>query len=287
MKGKKDYKEGYCWKERMRILIIGCGSIGNVLARAAQEMKEIDTIYFTDKSMQRAEARSRQYPKGRFAIYDEKELLRIIEEVDLVIEAASQDAAKMFAPICLEKGRDIMVMSVGAFYDDDFRERCFRLASEKRARLFIPSGAVCGTDGLRSAHGRIDEVHLITTKGPNGFKDVPYLQEKKIDVSKLEEPKVLFEGTAREAVRLFPRNVNVAATVSLMGVGFDRTKVTIICDPRAEVNTHRLIAKGEFGQLCSEIHNVPSPENPATSYLAALSAISALKSIATNVWIGV
>ncbi|MCU0861872.1 MAG: aspartate dehydrogenase [Methanomassiliicoccales archaeon] len=271
----------------MRVLIIGCGSIGNVLAKAAQGMGQIDLIYFTDKSAHRAEARVREYSKGRLARYDDEGIAKVIKEVDLVIEAASQEAARKFAPMCLERGRDIMVMSVGAFYDDDFRERCFRLAGAKRARLYIPSGAVCGTDGLRSAHGRIDEVHLITTKGPNGFKDVPYLEEKGIDVSKLKEPMVLFEGSAREAVRLFPRNVNVAATVSLMGVGFDHTKVTIVCDPRAEVNSHRLVARGEFGELTSEIHNVPSPENPATSYLAALSAVSALKSIATNVWVGV
>ena len=271
----------------MRVLIVGCGSIGNVLAKAAQAMPEVDRIYFTDKSIQRAEARVREYSKGKLASYEDEVLLKAINEVDLVIEAASQEAARKFAPMCLKRGRDIMVMSVGAFYDDEFREECFRLARRNRARLYIPSGAVCGTDGLRSAQGRIDEVHLITTQGPNGFHGIPYLEERGVDVDSLTEPLVLFEGTAREAVRFFPRNVNVAATVSLMGVGFDRTKVTIVCDPRAEVNSHQLIAKGAFGELKAEIENVPSPENPATSYLAALSAVSALKSIATNVWVGV
>lgn len=271
----------------MRVLIIGCGSIGNVLAKAAQEMREIDRIYFTDKSEQRAVTRVKEYPKGKLAHYDDTAIIKAISEVDLVIEAASQEAARKFAPMCLERGRDVMVMSVGAFFDDVFRERCFRMAREKGARLFIPSGAVCGTDGLRSAQGRIDEVRLVTTKGPSSFQDVAYLKEKGVDVNKLTEPKVLFEGPAREAVHLFPRNVNVAATVSLMGLGFDRTRVTLICDPRAEMNSHQLIAKGAFGELKAEIQNVPSPENPATSYLAALSAVSALKSIATNVWVGV
>jgi len=271
----------------MRILIIGCGSIGNVLARAAQDMPEIDRICFTDKSEKRAEARVKEFSKGKLAHYDDVGIVEAIDEVDLVIETASQEAARKFTPLCLERGRDIMVMSVGAFYDDRFREECFRLASKNRARLYIPSGAVCGTDGLRSAHGRIDEVQLITTKGPNSFQDVPYLREKGIEVKALKAPLVLYEGSAREAVRLFPRNVNVAATVSLMGIGFERTKVILICDPRAEVNSHQLIAKGAFGELRAEIQNVPSPENPATSYLAALSAVSALKSIATNVWVGV
>jgi aspartate dehydrogenase len=271
----------------MRILIIGCGSIGNVLAKAAQAMPEIDLIYFTDRSEQRARSRATEFSKGRLTGYDDSSIIRSIAEVDLVIEAASQEAAKRFTPMCLERGRDVMVMSVGVFHDDAFRNNCFDLARRNKARLYIPSGAVCGTDGLRSAQGRIDEVHLITTKGPNGFHDVPYLVEKGVDVTKLTQPTVLFEGPAREAVRLFPKNVNVAATVSLMGLGFDRTRVTIVCDPRSTVNSHQLMAKGAFGELKAEIQNVPSPENPATSYLAALSAVSALKSIATNVWVGV
>jgi aspartate dehydrogenase len=271
----------------MRVLIIGCGSIGNVLAKAAQDMPEINTILFTDRSEQRASARAKEFSKGMATSYDDASIMAAIKEVDLVIEAASQEAAKKFTPMCLEKGRDVMVMSVGVFHDDAFRNNCFELARRNCARLYIPSGAVCGTDGLRSAHGRIDEVHLITTKGPNSFQGIQYLKEKGVDVSSLTRPTVLYEGPAREAVRLFPKNVNVAATVSLMGLGFDRTLVTIICDPGSTVNSHQLVAKGAFGELKAEIQNVPSPENPATSYLAALSAVSALKSIATNVWVGV
>ena len=271
----------------MRVLIIGCGSIGNVLAKAAQAMPEVDSIFFTDRSEQRASARAMEYSKGKVTSYDDASIIRSIKEVDLVIEAASQDAARRFTPMCLERGRDIMVMSVGVFHDDAFRTASFDLARKNRARLYIPSGAVCGTDGLRSAHGRIDEVHLTTTKAPTGFQDVQYLKDKGVDVNKLTRPTVLYEGPAREAVRLFPKNVNVAATVSLMGLGFDRTLVTIICDPESTVNSHQLMARGAFGELKAEIQNVPSPENPATSYLAALSAVSALKSIATNVWVGV
>jgi aspartate dehydrogenase len=271
----------------MRVLIVGCGSIGKVLAKAAQGMPEVDGIYFTDRSEQRAKARAMEYSKGRLAGYDDTSIIKTIDGVDLVIEAASQEAAKRFVPMCLERGRDIMVMSVGVFHDDAFRSTCFELARKKHARLYIPSGAVCGTDGLRSAQGRVDEVQLITTKGPSSFQDVPYLKEKGVDVNKLTEPEVLFDGPARDAVRFFPKNVNVAATVSLMGLGFDRTRVTLICDPRSVVNSHQLMAKGAFGELKAEIQNVPSPENPATSYLAALSAVSALKSIATNVWVGV
>jgi len=271
----------------MRLLIIGCGSIGNVLAKAAEGMPEVERIFITDKNEQRAVARLKEYRKGVLAHYGDGPITETMKGVDLVIEAASQEAARKFAPMALGLGRDIMVMSVGSFYDDAFRESCFKLAREKGGRLYIPSGAVCGTDGLRSAAGRIDEVHLITTKGPGSFQDVPYLKEKGIDVTKLDGRTILYEGPARDAVRLFPRNVNVAATVSLIAMGFENTKVTLICDPESEVNTHVIVAKGPFGQMRAEIRNTPFPENPATSYLAALSAVSALKSIVTNVWVGV
>ena len=93
--------------------------------------------------------------------------------------------------------------------------------------------------------------------------------------------------TARDAVKLFPKNINVAATVSLLGVGFDKTKVTIVVDPSFHSNSHELRVKGEFGQMTCHTYNVPSPDNPKTSYLAAMSAISALKRIVRNEWIGI
>ncbi len=272
----------------MRLLIIGCGSIGNVLATAADSIEEIDRYYLTDKIEEKAEAKVKEHPKAGFVQFEDTAILRAMDDVELVVEAASQEAVGKFAPICLERGRDIMVMSVGAFENDELRERCYALSKNKRGRLYIPSGAVCGTDGLRSASAsQIDEVHLISTKGPAGFRNVAYLAEKKVDVDGLAKPTVLYDGPAREAVRLFPKNINVAATISMLGVGFERTKVTLVCDPKARTNSHLLIVKGPFGEIRAETKNAPFPSNPATSYLAALSAVAALKGIVANRWIGV
>jgi len=186
------------------------------------------------------------------------------------------------------RGVDIMIMSVGALVDDDYRKNVYDTARTTGARILVPSGAVCGTDGLSSAAaGRIDEVELITTKNPHSIVDVPYLIEKGIDVNKIRTPTVIYEGPAREAVKLFPKNVNVAAAVSIMGIGFDRTKVKIILDPKTKANSHELIVRGEFGEIISKTSNVPSPSNPSTSYLAALSAIAALKRIIRNDWVGI
>ncbi|MDR0198372.1 MAG: DUF108 domain-containing protein, partial [Methanomassiliicoccaceae archaeon] len=127
----------------------------------------------------------------------------------------------------------------------------------------------------------------ITTKNPNSLIGVPYLKEQGIDVGNVKKPTVIYEGPAREAVKLFPKNVNVAAAVSIMGIGFDNTKVKIILDPDTRSNSHELIVKGEFGEMVSRTSNVPSPINPSTSHLAALSAISALKRIIRNDWVGI
>ena len=179
-------------------------------------------------------------------------------------------------------------MSVGALVDDDFRMMVKDKAKNSEAKIFIPSGAICGTDGLRaSAVGRLDEVELITTKGPKSLEGVPYIIDHGIDVDKVKEPTVIFSGTARDAVRFFPRNINVAATVSLLGVGFDRTKVKIVLDPGSHSNSHELRIKGEFGEMTCHTYNVPSPDNPKTSYLASLSAIAALHRIVGNEWIGI
>ncbi|MBR2255038.1 MAG: aspartate dehydrogenase, partial [Candidatus Methanomethylophilaceae archaeon] len=207
---------------------------------------------------------------------------------DLVIEAASQDAAHALLPRVVSRGVDVMVMSVGALVDDDFRKMVADKAKECEARIYIPSGAICGTDGLRSSSvGGLEEVELITTKGPKSLSGIEYVINKGIDVDSLTEPTVVYSGPAREAVKLFPKNVNVAATVSLLGLGFDRTKVTVVVDPETKSNSHELRIKGEFGQMTCHTYNVPSPDNPRTSYLAHMSAISALKRIVRNEWIGI
>lgn len=268
----------------MRLAIIGCGSIGGELAEAADGMTEVKRIYLTDQRGMAAEALASKLKKAVAVRSIEQELYHC----DLVIEAASQEAAREIIPKVVGRGVDIMIMSVGVLVDDDYRNGVYAAARNTGARILVPSGAVCGTDGLSSAAaGKIDKVELITTKNPSGIADVKYLKEKGIDVWKITEPTVVFQGAAREAVKFFPKNVNVAATVSVMGIGFDRTKVTIVIDPKASANSHELIVKGEFGEMTSRTNNVPSSVNPSTSHLAALSAISALKRIIRNDWVGI
>jgi len=242
----------------------------------------------TDKNEERAQQLVEEYRKAKFISNTDESIRAHLKHLDLVVEAASKDAVFHYVPFILGFGKDVLVMSVGAFSDDALREKCFNLAKKKGGRLYVPSGAVCGTDGLHSASiDKIDSVELISTKGPKSFKDNPYLKQKGIDVDKLKEKTTLFEGPAREAIEHFPKNVNVSATISLLGLGLEKTHVKLICDPISDCNTHKLVVKGVFGKITAETENVPFPSNPATSYLAALSAIAAIKRIAGNVWIGV
>jgi len=268
----------------MRITIVGCGSRGAKLAEAADSMMEVKRIYLLDEDEQRAESLSSQLNKAEVVHDIDEELYHC----DLVIECATHEAARMIIPKVVSRGVDVMVMSVSALVDDEFREAVTEKAKQCEAKVYIPSGAICGIDGLRaSTEGEIESVELITTMPPVSFEGVKYVKEKGIDPKSLKEKTVLFTGTAREAVQLFPRNVNVAAIVSILGVGFDRTMVTIAADPDIKINSHELRIKGEFGEMTAHTYNVPSPINPKTSNLSVFSAISALQRIVKNQWIGI
>ena len=268
----------------MRITIIGCGSIGSKLAKAADEMNEVKRIYLMDLRKETAESVAAGLNKAILIDSVEDELYHS----DLVIEAASQEAAREILPKVVSRGVDIMIMSVGSLVDDDFRTMVFEKAKVSEAKIYIPTGALCGADGLRSASvDEMEEVELITMKGPKSLQGVKYMEEKGIDVEKITEKTTIYSGYAREAVKLFPKNVNVAATVSLLGIGFDKTKVTVVIDPDIKSNSHELRIKGKFGEMNCHTYNIPEPDNPRTSHLATLSAISALKRIVRNEWFGV
>jgi aspartate dehydrogenase len=268
----------------VNICVIGCGTIGTTIARAVEPMPEINIVYLTDRSKECATRLQEKMTKVRYV----PDIVPILNDIKLVVEAASQDAARYYVPLALSAGVDVLIMSVGIFQDEEFQKDAFRLAKRKSAKIYMPSGAIGGIDALGAASlEQIDEVTLTTTKPPSAFGPNPYLESKGIVASELRERTELFYGTAREAVKHFPQNINVAATISLAGIGFEKTRIRIMCDPQVQTNEHHLKAKGKFGELDVVTRNVPSPKNPKTSYLAALSAISAIKKITGTIWVGV
>ena len=268
----------------MRITIVGCGTIGCKLARAADKMDEVKRIYLIDIVKEKAERLASQLNKAIVVESVEDELYHC----DLVIEAARQDAAREILLKTASRGVDIMVTSVGALVGDDFREMIFEKAKSCDARIFIPSGALFGTDGLRAASiDELAQVSLEFTAGKGSLAHVEYLESNGVDVNKIDKPTEMFRGTARDAVKLFPRNVNIAATVAILGVGFDKTEVSIVFDPAADTNTYVLTVEGRFGKAVSKTSNVYAPDSPSTSNLSSLSAIAALKRIVRNEWAGI
>lgn len=254
----------------MRLGVLGCGSIGTEVVKFAATHPAVESIHVFDVDTSRAQACSR-FPKTEAATSG-KDLL---DACDFFVEAASQDAAREYLPLAIQRGHHCLVMSLGCLADDAFRESVFAQARANGVQLYLPSGAIAGIDGLKAGSlANIKSVTLVTTKPPRALG---------LEVDKWT---VVFDGSARDAVARFPQNVNVAAALSLAGLGFDATRVQVVADPLATRNHHKIIIEGDFGRLRTEVENLPSPQNPKTSYLASLSAIATLKRVLDPVQLG-
>ena len=254
----------------MKLGMIGCGAIGTDVAKAADKMDEIEKIYLFDINKKASKKLASKIKKSEI-----KPVEDFLDDVDVVFEAASQKAVTQYAEIILKAKKDIIIMTIGSLFDDDFKDKLEKIARENKCKIYLPSGAVCGIDGVLSASiDKIDEVTLVTTKPPKALG-------KKID-----KRTVVFEGSARDAVKEFPRNINVAANLSIAGIGFDNTKVEIVADPVVKRNSHKILAHGKFGRLRAIVENMPNPNNPGSSYMASLSAIATLKRIINPIQIG-
>lgn len=205
---------------------------------------------------------------------------------DLVVEASSQEGAQAYVPEILRSGTNVLSMSVGAYLDDEFYAQIEAICRESgNGTLYIPSGALPAVDMIQAASLRaIDSVELITRKPFDALRGSPLFEEKTKDATEGEAVTV-FSGNAREAVKLFPKNVNISATLSLAGVGPEKTRVTIIADPSVDKNMHTVKVAGAFGELTAEVKSNPSP-NPKTSLTAPLSAVSLIRRLSGGIQIG-
>ena len=260
--------------------IVGCGAIGKALIQAAQAGKLSVRIAGVTS---RTEKSAREFLAGfenppPYLALDE--LVRVSE---LAVEAAGGSVVAELAKKVFAAGKDLMVISVGALLDHP------DIMAESRrtgCRLYVPSGAIAGLDGIKSASvGQITHVTHTTRKPPAGLEGAPYLVERGISLAGLSEEKEIFSGSAREACRGFPANVNVTGAVSLAGIGPDQTRVKILAVPGLARNCHDIEVEGEFGRLHIHLENIPS-ENPKTGKLTALSIIRAVQDAADTVRIG-
>ena len=269
----------------LKIGIVGCGAIGSSLARAIKRefsgLAALVAVY----DIEREKALNLSFKIERNNSLAASSLECLIRKSELVIEASSARASFDIARKSLSRGRDIMIMSVGGVVAD-FKRLC-SLARSRRARIYIPSGAVSGIDALKASRlGKIKSVTLTTIKNPASFQGVSYIRERGIDLEKIRQERVIFRGNARDAIRHFPQNINVAGLLSLSGIGLKKTKVCIIASSRARRNIHEIRVVSDAGSIFTRTENLIHPDNPKTSFLAYLSAVANLKQILEPMKIG-
>jgi len=264
-----------------KIALLGCGAIGTQIALAIDSGKipaKLTHVYDQSKEASQSLVSKLQ---NKPQIVENSHLLSS-QPIDLVVEAASQDAVKDVALSVLQNRKDLMIMSVGALLDESVFEVLSDACKEYKKTIYLPSGAIAGLDALKSVQSELESVTLTTTKNPKSLKGAKFFETSDIDVEKINEKTTIFEGTAKDAVKLFPANINVAALLSLAGLGSEKTKVRIVADPNTNKNTHEIHAEGKFGKMSFKIENIPDENNPKTSRLAMLSAIQRLRQICSD-----
>lgn len=260
--------------------IVGCGAIGRGLLKAVDSGKLSVRIAGVTS---RSEKSARDFLSTFTNPPPYLSLQELIGASELIVEAAGGSVVPRLAEEVFAAGKDLMVISAGALLD---HPEIIERSRQTGCRLYVPSGAIAGLDGIKSACvGEIREVTMTTRKPPNGLDGAPYLVRQGISVVGLTEEKEVFSGSAREACQGFPANVNVSAAVSLAGIGPDRTRIRILAVPGLSRNCHDIEVEGEFGRLHVHIENVPS-ENPKTGKLTALSIIRSVQDVVDPVRIG-
>ena len=262
----------------IKLGLIGAGAIGGAVIEAIKAHTLLDyqlvgvfDVAMSDKARQNLEG------TGIEIAPTIKSLMQL--GPDLILEAAGHAAVAAYGAQILRSGIDFVPMSVGAFAEEDLFAELNLLAEQNNVRIYISSGAIGGLDVLRAAHARndLEEVILTSTKKPAALAGQPYFEKHEINIEDIRERLIVFEGSARVACREFPKSTNIAASISLAGLGFDNTTVNMVADPDTHRTVHTLTARGAFGEMKMALQNYPHPDNPSTTYLACLGAIAALK----------
>jgi len=253
----------------MRVGIIGYGSIGKTIIDDS-DVLNIDVVAVYDKDYSKLSNLDLSSHSIKICkTFDEF----LDQDTDLVVEAASQDAVRNYATDVLKKHKDLVILSVGALMDEELKNKLVKSARDNNSYIYIPSGAIVGLDNLKILQFVEGDITLTTTKSP-----------KSLGLKDFTGRKTVFKGKASNAVKEFPYNINVAATLSL-ATGKD-IDVEIIADSNIKGNVHQISVNGVFGSIKIDINNVTFPKNPKTSYLAALSVLGLIKSINEPIKVG-
>ena len=259
------------------VVLIGYGAIGQAICRRLQGSALVQVTHVVVRGQRVAEVQA-QLAGG----------IRAVSEVPagtkLVLECAGHEALVAHVLGALAGGTECAVMSVGALAEAGLPEKLADAAGRGGTQVHLLAGAIGGIDALAAARqAGMTEVTYTGRKPPLGWKGST--AESVVELASLTKAAVIFEGSAREAATLYPKNANVAATVSLASLGLDATRVRLIADPAVSENIHEIMARGEFGEMNVTMRGKPLADNPKTSALTVLSALRFLNNRAANLTI--
>ncbi len=266
----------------LTLAIGGLGGIGLEIARY------VDAGRIPNMKLAAVSVRDRDKAKSHFANFTAPpeifSLSELADKADIVVECVPATSFNDIAEPAIERGRIFMPLSVGALLS---RMHLVERAAETGARIIVPTGALLGLDAVRAAAvGEINSVTMVTRKPPAGLANAPYLLENGITVEGLIAGKRVFEGSARDAAKGFPANVNVAAALALAGIGPDATRIEIWADPGVDRNTHTIRVDSDSSAFTMTIENIPTEVNPRTGKITAQSAIAALARLTAPLVVG-
>ncbi|SHF05712.1 aspartate dehydrogenase [Marinitoga hydrogenitolerans DSM 16785] len=251
----------------MKLFFLGAGNSAKIILEELEN--SIEKAYFFDKDKEKIEILKKRFENIDYADIEDLNNLN----VDFVIEVASVEALEEYGIKILEMNKNLVILSTGAFADKIFRYKFVKKLNNSNSKVYIASGAVGGIDLINAVHNKLNKITLTTRKPPKSFG---------LDIDK---EKIIFEGNSIEAIKQFPKNVNVAVTLSLAARDFEKVNVRIIADPNVERNIHIVEINSKVGNYKFKFENFPS-KNPKTSYLAPLSIVSLLKNTYSNFKIG-
>ncbi|MBM3597617.1 MAG: aspartate dehydrogenase [Alphaproteobacteria bacterium] len=259
----------------MDVLLIGLGGIGRVVVRHLGQADAAQRVRWVLVRQARCDAVAAELG-SEIRVISGIDELGDADRPDLAVECAGHGAVADYGPALLERGIDLLVISVGALTDAALHDRLIDNARRGGARLLLPAGAIAGIDAIAAARrAGLTRVTYVSRKPPKAWRGTA--AEAVTDLGTIDKATVLFEGPAGEAARRYPQNANVAATVALAGLGLERTAARLIADPAAPGNVHEVEAEGAFGQLSIRLMGKPLPDNPKTSTLTAYSVLRAIE----------
>lgn len=269
----------------LRVGVIGCGAIGGAVCRAL--IRGIPGLKLTAvMSSQKQKAAD----FVRLLSCEDEEILacessaELAQHSDVIVEAAPAYTFRTNVEPLIECGKRVVTVSAGALFENF---DLVSLARDRGAKIIVPSGALLGLDAVAAVtEGSVEMIHMETRKPPNGLAGAPYLANSDIELEGLQERVRIFTGTAAEAIKGFPANLNVAVALGLAGPGPEKVSLELWVDPDIRFNIHKIRVVSDSALMEMEIQNIPT-ENPKTGRITALSIIATLRKLTAPLQVGV